>query len=371
MERKNSLLQSSRKSNIELLRIIAMIMIIAHHIALHSHFRFPVNSISVNRLWIQFIQMGGKIGVNIFVLISGYFLVVTNSVKTSKVLKLWLQIFTYSVGIFLIVVLFYPKLFGIKTLIKSFFPITFSEWWFASAYFVLYLICPYLNKLLNAFDKKGYQRFLVLLFFCWCIIPTFLSETWQANRLCWFVFLYALAGYIRLYVDIASIKSGKCILIAIAIGAFTYLSVIILDLLGLKISFVATRTTFLYSMEKLPILLISLLLFLGFANLKIGCVPFINTISSTCFGIYLIHDNKYIRELLWSTIFQNANYQQSKFLILYILMQIIVVFVICAILELIRIHIIEKIYLKPIDNLSNWMNKKIEKLFSHRVFEKF
>lgn len=366
----NSAINSARKSNIELLRIIAMVMIIAHHIAVHSNFVFPTNSISINRLWIQFIQMGGKIGVDIFVLISGYFLITSNSIKTSKVLKLWLQIFTYSAGVFLVIILFSPQALGIKALVKNVFPITFSKWWFASAYFMLYLISPYINRLLNSFCKKEYQRLLVLLFVSWCVIPTFLSASWQSNSLLWFVFLYALAGYVRLYIDVTSIKSSKCILIAGAIAVLTFLSVITFDILGLKFSFVATHTTFFYGMEKLPILVISLMLFLGFANMKIGYVPFINTISSTCFGIYLLHDNNYVRELLWSTIFQNTNYQQSNFLIPYTLMQIIVVFVICTIIEFIRIHLIEKVYLKPVEKLSNWVNVKLENLFSHSFFEK-
>lgn len=63
MQNKNSV----RQSNIELLRIIAMVMIVGHHFAVHGwEGGFPYPSISVNRLWIQFIQMGGKIGVNVF-----------------------------------------------------------------------------------------------------------------------------------------------------------------------------------------------------------------------------------------------------------------------------------------------------------------
>lgn len=82
-----------------------MIIIIAHHFALHGNFSFPNDIVTVNRLWIQFIQIGEKIGVNVFVLISGYFLVSSKTLKVSKVIKFWLQIFTYSVVIFLIFVL--------------------------------------------------------------------------------------------------------------------------------------------------------------------------------------------------------------------------------------------------------------------------
>ena len=88
-----------RQSNIELLRIIAMVIIVAHHFAVHGGFDFPIETVAPNRLWIQFLALGGKIGVNIFVLISGYFLIDAKSLKKVKVLKLWLQIFTYSASI--------------------------------------------------------------------------------------------------------------------------------------------------------------------------------------------------------------------------------------------------------------------------------
>ena len=158
-------MKNQRQSNIELLRIVAMLMIIAHHVAVHSGFAFPSGSISFNRLWIQFIQMGGKIGVNIFVLISGYFLVRADGVKTNKVIKLWLQIFTYSIITFFVIVFVSPQSFSIRALIENALPITYYKWWFVSAYFVLYLLSPYINKLLNSLDKKSYQRLLVLLFF--------------------------------------------------------------------------------------------------------------------------------------------------------------------------------------------------------------
>ena len=60
-----------RKSNIELLRIVAMVIIVMHHFAIHGGFAFSSETISINRLWVQFITMGGRLGVNIFVLISG------------------------------------------------------------------------------------------------------------------------------------------------------------------------------------------------------------------------------------------------------------------------------------------------------------
>lgn len=87
-----------RNSSIELLRIIIMIMIIGHHFATHGGFSFD-NSITIPRLWWNLIEMGGNFGVDVFIIISGYYLIKNDSFKINwnKALKLWGQIFFYSI----------------------------------------------------------------------------------------------------------------------------------------------------------------------------------------------------------------------------------------------------------------------------------
>ena len=113
----------SRNSNIELLRIIAMIMIIAHHFSVHGEFYYGAERVTVTRLWVQFLAMGGKIGVNIFILISGYFLICASDIKTSKVIRLWLQVFSYSVAIYAVFVCLGLAPFQGKTLMGRLLPI--------------------------------------------------------------------------------------------------------------------------------------------------------------------------------------------------------------------------------------------------------
>lgn len=61
----NKLISNGRQSNLEILRIIAMIMIVAHHFAVHGGLNYTRDNITVNRLWIQLLAIGGEIGVNI------------------------------------------------------------------------------------------------------------------------------------------------------------------------------------------------------------------------------------------------------------------------------------------------------------------
>lgn len=66
----------TRSSNIELFRVILMIMIVTHHYVANSGISsfFNYNSFNVNMLFAQFIGWGGKTGINCFLLISGYFM---------------------------------------------------------------------------------------------------------------------------------------------------------------------------------------------------------------------------------------------------------------------------------------------------------
>ena len=96
-----------RNSSFELLRIIAMIFIIFHHFSVHGGFAFLPNDLSLNRVWIDFISMFGKVGVNLFVLISGYFLITKDGplFDIKRLLKLWLPMILYSLIIYFLFVI--------------------------------------------------------------------------------------------------------------------------------------------------------------------------------------------------------------------------------------------------------------------------
>ena len=358
-----------RKSNIELLRIITMIMIVFHHFAVHGKFNFPIDSISINRIWILFIWIFGKVGVNIFVLISGYLLINSKKLKITKVIKILSQLIFYSVSIYIVLVLFKLVPFSKKHFLYCFFPITFNTWWFASSYIILYLLSPFINKFANCIDKKTYKNLLIFMFCIWCVIPTLINKPLQSNNLIWFVFIYLIGGYIRLYKDHIKIKhpySKTLILIAL-----TLTSSILISLFQSKLPSMINSPTYFYSMNKLPILLTSLVIFMAFKNMNIKTNKFINKVAITTFGIYLIHDNPYIRKFLWQMLFKNSKYIDSSILIPYSIMACLLVFISCSIIEYLRITLIEKKYMNivykyenKINNYFNNMRKKISKIIS-------
>lgn len=368
---KDTGLAYKRSTNIELLRIISMFLIVIHHFAIHGNFDFSTSTVTLNEVWIQFIQLGGKIGVNLFVLISGYFLVKGSSIKVNKLVKLWFEIFLYSVVIYAIFVLTHAQTFVFKEFVKSIMPITFSNWWFVSTYFILYLLSPFLNKFLNNIDKTFYQRLLLLLTLLWCVIPTFTSKKIECNNLTWFIYLYTIAGYIRIYWSETRLSGKTFITAGLVLCILTFLTAIFLDFLGTKVVFFSKHATYFYSNEKIFILFASIFMFIGFLNLNIKYSKLINTFSSATFGVYLIHDHEFVRNFLWNVLFKQSTFSTSKYLIIYSIFAVVSVYVVCTIIDLIRKNTVEKIFTPIINKVSNIISKVTTFCCSNKFLSKW
>lgn len=358
-----------RQSNFELLRIVCMLMIVTDHFSVHGGFDFATNTVTIPELWAQFIRQGGQVGVDIFVLITGYFLINATNIKISKVFKLWFQVLFYSAGVYILFTALGLIQFKPEAFFKSLLPITYKTWWFASTYFVLYLTTPFLNKFLKSLDKPTYQKCLVLFLVLWCFIPTIIGEEFESNSLLWFMYVYSVSAYVRLWHNSTG-KSCKPYFLTAALFAFlTCLSVLVFDVLGTKIPFFAKYALHFYGMQRLPICIIALCMFLGFKNLDIPYNKGINLISSATFGVYLIHVSRPVRKLMWFSIFKNASYSDTIFLIPYSIAVVLLVYIFCTCVELLRIHLLEKNYMKLINKAEISITNALDKFFSLKIFE--
>ena len=337
----------NRNTSIELLRIISMIMIMFHHFAYHGNFEWNFNEVTLPHLWYDFILMGGKVGVDIFVLISGYFLIENTEklFQPKKLLKFWGQVVFYSIMTYLLSVMLRLNAFEIKQLIKVCLPITYPGWWFASTYFMLYLIHPFLNKLLHGLSKTEYKYLILMMVLCWSIIPTATTQLFESNSLLWFVTLYGIAGYVNLYGGNQKLQSKHYFSLYFMVLIITYTVSTTFLFLGTKKEEWSTHAIDFFEIERLPILLMAITLFMGFVTLKMNYHKWINMIASATFGVYLIHDSSYIRYYLWTNIFKINQYQDSTFLILYSILVVFILYVSCTMIDLIRKKLVEKPYM--------------------------
>ena len=313
-----------RDSSLELLRIVAMLMIVGAHFAQHGGFNFSTTEISVNRLWQQFLYMHGHFANDIFVLISGYFLVKSQEVRAAKVIGLPLKAFVYC----LLVV-------GLLIFFKV--PFTFRElyrqWWFIKTYFVLYLIHPYLNILLNNLTREEYKKMLIMLGLYWSLLPVFIRWSFESSNLINFIYLYSLAGYFNLHAK--NFGDKKFVFYGILFMFLNLVTLIIFDVIGLKVSLFGERAQYFRGMMRPFTLLGALCFLLGFRNFSFKS-KLINVIAAATLGVYLLHENIFMSKWLWQTVFHTASFQDSPYLIPYTLGVVILVFAACVVIEIVR-----------------------------------
>lgn len=110
-------------------------------------------------------------------------------------------------------------------------------------------------------------------------------------------------------------------------------------------------------------LLLGIGLFIIFLKAQITYRPWINTVASTTFGIYLLHDNKLFLHHMWDNIFSTYQYYDSALLSLYAILVVALIFLVGMVVDYMRLAFIEKPIMKRItlylESSQSWMEKKV------------
>lgn len=119
----NRIVVKQRRSNLELYRIIVMLLIVAHHYVVNSGMmeEMAKDPLSSRSIFFYIFGMWGKIGINCFVLITGYFMC-KSQITFRKFLKLFLQVEFYNVLIFALFLLTGYHEFSFKELCLTLMP---------------------------------------------------------------------------------------------------------------------------------------------------------------------------------------------------------------------------------------------------------
>lgn len=116
----------------------------------------------------MFFQPFGQIGVDLFVMISGYFLIIGNhsvNEMLEKDIKLWIKVFHYSVFTLILGLILFPTYITIGDVLRGIFPIVLNGYWFVTSFLILMLLVPMINNFINHSNKRlNYFIFSILLF---------------------------------------------------------------------------------------------------------------------------------------------------------------------------------------------------------------
>lgn len=341
--------KKERASNIELLRIVSILLIILGH-----YFNHGIGSGSP-----EFATMGqkatcflfsGNVGVHLFVLISGYFMIF-QQITLKKLAKLACIISFYSLSLFLFVEYCVRgnNNISLSETIHHLFPIMYSKYWFISTYVQLIILSPFINQLIRT---AGAQKNLYLLAISALCCVYFRIET---HPLLLFVFLYSLAAYIRLYAPSVRKFSAKTYFISfVLLYTLSASALYWAHIAGYQYHYPQIKrlaSLFILSIYSFPVIFTSVLCFLAFTRLQIASNKIINIVAGTTLAIYLIHEHPSMRYLIWNEWLNTKQMLCSPYLYLHCIISVLGVCAVCSIIELLRNAIMQKPLAYIIDKL--------------------
>ncbi len=342
-------MKKERQSNFELMRIFSFLFIIAWHIILHgqifSGLGEPYSFIE------KFLEAVLIVHVNSLVFLTGYFSSEKKTVSSKKIFGILGEAWFYRIVIFIVMVFLSIAPLDKVQQFELLFPISLNEYWFINCYAVLYLLIPYLNKVIHRMTKKDYIHFLFLMILLLSILPFTTRERFIANNgytIVNLVLIYFIGAYFKKYpikeepmFQQLSTKSWRWILFFL----FFFVAGIRLSFHYLGLYMANTNSSFLAYFGNIievsllnystPLVLLQTGIYcLFFESIKVKS-KIINYVASTTLGIYLIHDHASFRYYMYEAL-NLHRYGASKKVLIVFIETILIIFIVSFVIESIR-----------------------------------
>lgn len=347
-----------RNSNLELFRIITMLCIVAHHYVVNSGLMASEGPILSNptawrSIFLLVFGAFGKTGINCFVLITGYFMC-KSQITVRKFAKLLLEIEFYKIIIGAIFLISGYESLSVSYLVRMFLPITNVSTGFTSCYLLFYWFIPFLNCLIQNITKSQFSKLLLLLSVIYIGIGSIPGFGVTMNYVSWFIVVYLFGAYIRMY-DNKILSNVRLWGISTAIVfVVSVLSVIAITWGRVYFGISVNSHYFVSDSNKVLAVALAITSFLFFKNIQIRYNRFVNTVAASTFGVLMIHANSdTMRRWLWQDVFHNVTVYSLTWMPVLAISSVVCVYIICTMLDYIRITFIEKRVLNLWDALWN------------------
>ena len=273
-------------------------------------------------------------------MITGYFMCKSH-ITVKKFAKLLFEVMFYRLVINGIFWFTGYAPFSLMTLLKNLIPVRSIDKGFAPTYLVFFLFIPFLNVLVQNMTRKQHVLLLALCACTYIFFGTVPGFSVNMNYVSWFMVLYLIASFIRMYPCKLFENNkiwGLMTLVSIAVSV---ISVVACTWLSAKFNrtmayaFVADSNTFLAVCTGVSS-------FLYFRNLKLRYNKWINTVAATTFGVLLIHTcGNTMLQWLWKDTLNNVGAYGSVWMPAHAIISTLLVFAVCAGIDYLRIRFIE------------------------------
>ena len=279
-----------------------------------------------------------------------------SNITLKKFLKLFLEVMFYKIIITTIFIICkYPAGWSIVSIIKGLLPLTEITSNFTGCYLIFFLFIPFLNILIKNMNEKMHGLLLLACLIPFTVIANIPSVSVSINYVLWFIIIYFIGAYIRLYKQELFAKKGLWSIVFAVSVILSVASIIIMLCLKKYYGFTQSAYYFVADSNKILAVITAVSGFITFKNLNIKYNKFINVTASACFGVLLIHSNSdAMRTFVWKYVFKNVEYLGSNWVYLHFVLTVLIIYISCTLIDLARIYFIEK-------PLFKWMDKKLFK----------
>ena len=296
-------MEKNRNSAIDILRIACIVLITIIHFFSYSN----VLDLSLStgyRLILSILFSLSRCAVNIFFMISGYYLV-EKAFSIKRILKVYCQVLFATVFTFVINLFVHFESISIGRILKSIAPVATFHYWFISIYIIVIIVSPVINLIIDRgkpSDLKKYALISGAVLTCYITLNPFIiteSLIGGDHSLVWAIFCYFIGGCIKK----CDFKIKNETLIGVFLLALLSLSAI--KFFGLDRRLATYSFDFSSNSSLLPFIM-SLTLFCLVRNAKSGnirrpiAVKAISILSGSSLFVYLIQENEFLRGFVWN-----------------------------------------------------------------------
>ena len=191
-------------------------------------------------------------------------------------------------------------------------------------------------------SRELIERYILILVLILGITFSFYPSVLINTELAQFILLYLIGAYLRKNPNnfFSSIRIRNILLVLGFLLLFA--SSFVLRYLS-NICLINIRPTMFYSRTSMIVLVIATTLVASVIYGNIWYNKYVNFIGTCTFGVYLFHDNPFIRKIIWTEWVQNNEFSNSKFLVFRMILSVFVVYGVCIIIEWFRQKFCKKI----------------------------
>lgn len=295
-------MKAERQSNIELLRILAIMGVVILHYnnpLIGGGIGYAQNAESANLYVLYVLESLFACAVDLFMIISGYFMCQGKKHSLWKTVELIVQVMVFSVLTYVVRTLLHHESLSIKSLLISLLPKNY----FVILYCGVYILSPFINKLIDQLSPKGLRKLTFILILLFAVYPTVvdvLSEVTGKEfvglssigmygsqwgyTIVNFLMMYIIGAWLRKgEVHTQSWGAGKLVTALLGCVAMLTLWTLVNDRTGYK----TERSAWEYCN---PVLIIEAVVILRlFLKVDIGARPVINRLAGGAFTVFLLH----------------------------------------------------------------------------------